>query len=100
MIEKNKIINLDHCKYFGVYIDRDLKWTEHINQLWSKLKKYTGIFYRLRNKLPVRCPKMLYFAFVHPHLLHGIEIYANTSLVHLSKILTLNNKILITKLQN
>jgi len=50
MTEKNKIINLDHCKYIGVYIDRDLKWTEYINQLCSKLKKYTGIFYRLRNK--------------------------------------------------
>ena len=37
---------------------------------------------------------MLYFAFVRPHLLHGIELYANTSSVHLSKIMTLNNKIL------
>jgi len=36
---------------------------------------------------------MLYFAFEHPHLLHGIEIYVNTSLVHLSKTLTLSNKI-------
>ena len=41
-----------------------------------------------------RCLKILYFAFVHPHLLHGIELYANTSSVHLSKIITLNNKIL------
>jgi len=94
MIEKTKIVNLDHCKYLGVYIDRDLKWIEHINQLCNKLKKYIGIFYRLRNKLPARCLKMLYFAFVHPHLLHGIELYANTSSVHLSKIMTLNNKIL------
>jgi len=36
MIDKTKIINLDHCKYLGVFIDRDLKWTEHINQLCKK----------------------------------------------------------------
>ena len=93
MIGKTKIINLDHCKYLGVYIDRDPNGLIVLISFAVNLKKYTGI-YRLRNKLPVRCLKMLYFAFVHPHLLHGIEIYANTSLVHLSKILTLNNKIL------
>ena len=32
-----KITNVDHCTYLGVYIDRDLKWTEHINQLYKKI---------------------------------------------------------------
>ena len=32
-----KITNVDHCKYLGVYIDRDLKWTEHINQLYKNV---------------------------------------------------------------
>jgi len=36
--------------------------------------------------------KSIYFAFVHPHLLYGIEIYANTSSTHLNKLETLNNK--------
>ena len=38
--------------------------------------------------------KSIYFAFVHPHLLYGIELYANTSSSHLSKLETLNNKLL------
>jgi len=38
--------------------------------------------------------KMLYFAFVFPHLLYGIKIYGNTYQSHLSKIVKLNNKIL------
>jgi hypothetical protein len=37
---------------------------------------------------------MVYFAFVHPHLLYGIEIYANTTMNHLIKLITLNNKLL------
>ena len=36
----------------------------------------------------------MYFAFVYPHLLHGIEVYANTDVTHLTKLITLNNKIL------
>jgi len=38
--------------------------------------------------------KMLYFAFVFPHLLYGIELYGNTHQSHLSKLVKLNNKIL------
>jgi len=38
--------------------------------------------------------KMLYFAFVYPHPLYGIEIYDNTSKSHISKLEILNNKIL------
>ena len=51
-------------------------------------------FYRLRQRLPDKCLKSIYFAFVYPHLLHGIEVYANTRSTHLSKLITLNNKIL------
>jgi len=37
---------------------------------------------------------MIYFAFVHSQLLYGIEVYANTWPNHLSKLITLNNKLL------
>jgi len=91
VIENTKILNVKQCKYLGVCIDNDLKWTEHINLLRDRLKKYVGIFYRLRTKLQQQCLKTLYFAFFYPHLLHGIEVYANT---HLTKLITLNDKIL------
>ena len=59
-----------------------------------KLHKYVGILYRLRTKLPQKCLQTIYFAFVRPLLLHGIELCANTGPSHLSKLITLNNKIL------
>jgi len=56
------------------------------------MSNYAGIFYRIRQRLPDKCLKSIYFALVYPHLLHGIEVYANTR--HLSKLMILNNKIL------
>ena len=45
---------------------------------------------KIRNKLPSMILKSIYFAFVRHHLLYGIELYANTSSSHLSKLETLN----------
>ena len=48
----------------------------------------------MRNKLPSRILKSIYFAFVHPRLLYATEIYANAGSTHLSTLETLNNKLL------
>ena len=53
-----------------------------------------GFFYRIRHKLNFEMAKMVYFAFVHLHLIYGIEIYGNTYKKQLSKLMILNNKIL------
>ena len=37
---------------------------------------------------------MIYFAFVHTHILYGVEVYANTTSNHLSELAVLNNKLL------
>jgi len=82
------------CKYLGILIDSDLKWQDHINYIYNKLIKFTSIFYKIRTKLPEEVLRMIYFAFVHSHLSYGIEVYANTTANHLSKLNVLNNRLL------
>jgi len=88
------ITKVTNCRYLGLYIDSNLNWTYHIDYIYNKLLKFVGIFYKLRNKLPSVILRAIYFAFVHPHLLYGIELYANTGSTHLSKLETLNNRLL------
>src|SRR6476661_1547546 len=71
-------------KYLGLYIDEDLKWKDHLKSVRTKIIKYTGIFYKIRPKLPDKFLKSLYFATVYPHVLYGIEIYANTLKTYLT----------------
>ena len=56
--------------------------------------KYTSIFYKLRGKLPGQMLREIYYAFIHSHVLYGVEIYANTKLTYLDKLMKLNNKLL------
>src|SRR5688572_22464563 len=67
------------CKYLGVIIDEKLNWKEHIDYVITKIKKFIGIFYRLRNKLNCRILKELFFALIYPHLLYGVEIYSTAN---------------------
>jgi len=60
------------------------------------LIRYAPVFYKIRTKLTPDIRRMIYFPFVHPSLLYDrpIEIYANTTMNHLAKLIKLNNKLL------
>ena len=82
------------CKYLGAIIDDELKWTSHIEFVLQKLKRLLGILYKMRYKLPDWCLQNIYFAFVHPYILYGLEVYGNTFPSYLDKLTLLNNKLL------
>jgi hypothetical protein len=44
--------------------------------------------------LPPEVSKSIYYAFVHPHILYGVKLYANTYASYLDKLSEINNKIL------
>jgi hypothetical protein len=91
----NKIIKqVRSCKYLGMFLDDSLSWQEHIKFVEKKLMKFVGIFYKLRALIPIETCKQIYFALIYPHLIYGIELYANTFYSSLDKLIKLNNKIL------
>jgi len=75
-------------------IDEELIWTEQIENICNKLLKYTSICYKLRDKLPGKILRNIYYAFVHPHLVYAIEIYTNICSTNLDRLISLNNKLL------
>ena len=93
-INNHKINRVTECKYLGIFIDDELKFDTHVDYVYKKIIRFTGILFKLRNVLPRVCLVKLYFAFVYPHILYGIEVYANTSKNVLDKLCKLNNKLL------
>ena len=92
--DKDIKINLAGTEIKRVLIDEELKWVENIDYIYNKVVKYIGIFYKLLNILPATVLQTIYFAFVHPHILYGIEMYGSASISHLDKLSKLNNKLL------
>jgi len=94
VINNTEIEKVRSCKYLGIYIDDELSWNVHIDYIFNKLLKFSGLFYKLRANLSYDWLKSIYLAFVYPHILYGIEIYANTHISNFVKLMKLNNKIL------
>ena len=93
-INSNQISKVSTIKYLGVHLDESLSGKSHIYELCLCLRKFIGIFYKLSLKLPPHTLKILYFSFIYPHILYGIEVYANTYLTYLHDLIVLNNRIL------
>ena len=75
MIRQNKIAFTKSTKFLGIIIDDKLKWTEHINYVKNKMSKSSGILFKVRNCLDKNTLKQLYYLFVYPYLIYGIEIW-------------------------
>ena len=88
------IEQVSSSKYLGVFIDNELSWRPHIDFTYNKLLKFCGIFYKMRELIPAECARCLYFSFINSVLLYGVEVYGNSCLSNLNKLIILNNKLL------
>ncbi len=66
-------------KYLGMFIDSNLKWDDHINNMIPKIFAKIGIRRSLRNIVPNDTPIQIYKAIVQTHLDYGDAVYDSTS---------------------
>ena len=81
-------------KYLGVILDDKLNWQEHVKSVCKSLLKYFGIFSHIKSIASRAVARQLYFSFVYSRISYGIEVYGNCAVNHLSKLQTIQNKLL------
>ena len=87
-----KLQKVDSTKYLGVYIDKKLNWSVHINYINQKLCKSLGVLSKLRHYLKKDCLKQIYFAFFQSHINYALINWGFTYQTHLDDIETSMNK--------
>ena len=84
--------SLNSVKYLGLYLDENLSWSVHINQLSKKLSRYNGILSKVRYFLPERTIISLYYAIFYSHLPHGCPVWSLATENMLNTITVLQKK--------
>ena len=75
-------------------MDEHLSWHEHIEHVCLKLTKLTSAFYSLSRFIDEDMAKQIYYAFVYPHIIYGIESYGSASVTALKRLQIIQNKLL------
>ena len=93
-INEYKLARVNCVKYLGVWLDANLNWSHHINNLIKKVRSLTGILYRKKYVLTPQCRKTLYFSLIYSSLIYCIEIYGNAKRKWLNPLITKCNSLL------
>lgn len=95
-IDGQVINRVQSTKFLGIHIDEHLNFRYHIDQLTSRLSKYSGLFFRLRDYLPLSALLILYRSLFEPHLLYCNIIWCNTFPSYLLRLQLLQKKVIRT----
>ena len=74
------------CKYLGVYIDKKLKFRDHIDYVVQKLNIFCGLIHRVRHLYPKCCLLFFYNSFAKSIIMYGILVYGSAAKTNLIKI--------------
>ena len=86
-LDNNDINIVQEVKFLGVYIDSKLNFRKHINCITGKIARNTGIFYRIKNSLPLKARINFYYGFIYPYLSYGVIVWGATSENHLHNLI-------------
>ena len=80
LLINNAIVSeVQSTKFLGIIIDSNLKWTENINLIKTKISKGIGIIAKARKYLKQSTLLTMYYAFIYPHLTYCIEVWGSAS---------------------
>ena len=71
------ITESDNVKFLGVHLDKDLRWTHHVNCLVNKLKRNLHLLCMSKKLLDTNSLKLVYHAHFESHLLYGLPIWGS-----------------------
>ena len=72
---KCSIKKTKYVKFLGVLVDEHLSWKYHINELYKKLSRTTGIFFKIRHYIPIETLICLYNSLFSSFLSYGIIVW-------------------------
>ena len=94
IIRDNKISRVFSTKFLGIIMDDQLKWLEHIKYIFKKVSKSVSILCKVQKYLNQQTLHNLYYTFVYPYLIYGVEIWGNACNVYLDPLVKLQKKCL------
>ena len=84
-IDGKKLFPETSTKYFGIILDENLNWAEHLQYVSKKLSIAGGIMYRLQHYLTPKLLMQVYYSIAYPHLQYAITSWGKAPATYINK---------------
>ena len=74
------------ARFLGVIVDDKLSWAPHIKTLKTKMSRYVGIMYKIKNSLPIQARLQIFHSFVQSHINFCSLIWGFASRSHIESL--------------
>ena len=91
-IGKKHIKRVKFVKFLGLLLDEHLSWKYHLSELSKKLARTCGMFFKIRNLLPLDVLICLYNALFLSFLQYGLIVWGQTYASYVDPIFKLQKK--------
>ena len=91
-IGNKHIKRVKFIKFLGLLLDEHLSWKYHLSELSKKLARTCGMFFKIRNLLPLDVLICLYNALSLSSLQYGLIVWGQTYASYVDQIFKLQKK--------
>ena len=95
--EQYKYVDLEskvYVEYFGLLIDKNLSWKNHIDAIATKISKSVGLIAKLCHYIPRKIVLNFCKSLIHPYLTYGLPALGQAGKMYLNKIRILQKRAL------
>jgi exonuclease III len=92
LLNNNEIKQVDHTKFLGVYIDKNLNWKKHCSEIGNKCLKVNAVLSRLKNYVPPYILRTIYLSLFLSHLTYGITAWGKCAGAEMKHLQVLQKK--------
>ena len=92
VLDSTEIKEKEFIKYLGVFIDKSLKFTKHIDYTSNIVSRNIGIMARVRFYIDKRTTLLLYNALILPYLNYCCIVWGNNYHAQLEKLIILQKR--------
>ena len=79
LVHKNNVEEVNVHKLVGVYINKELSFTEHVNVMCKKLGQRIGVLKKIKWHLPLEERKLYHNVLIKPVMMYGCTIWSSCS---------------------
>ena len=76
------IQQVEHAKYLGIIIDKNLTWSEHVKKVVNKTNSVKGFLHRNLTKCPLSIKSSCYLSLVRHTILEYVYVYYACAIYH------------------